>query len=132
MKKRCSGCKKDQDEQMFIDGKAVRATCFNCQSSNKMRKKQSRNPSRSENEEGNEIFEKPLIEFEELTDELLLAMDEHTSSCDKENLEIEYATSFNFEKIINTNSLSGDPKTIASQVEQMSLSQNLPGIFLAN
>ncbi|RGB23084.1 hypothetical protein C1646_775031 [Rhizophagus diaphanus] len=98
---------------MFIDRKAVRATYFNCRSSNKMRKKQSRNPSRSENEEDNEIFEKPLIEFEELTDELLLAMDEHTSSCDKENLEIEYATSFNFEKIINTNSLSEDPKTIA-------------------
>ncbi|EXX79521.1 hypothetical protein RirG_004760 [Rhizophagus irregularis DAOM 197198w] len=65
-----------------------------------MREKQSRNPSRSENEEGNEIFEKPLIEFEEPTDELLLAMNEHTSSCDKENLEIEHATSFNFEKII--------------------------------
>ncbi|CAG8746587.1 2386_t:CDS:2 [Rhizophagus irregularis] len=57
-----------------------------------MREKQSRNPSRSENEEGNEIFEKPLIEFEEPTDELLLAMNEHTSSCDKENLEIEHAT----------------------------------------
>ena len=46
-KKRCSGCKKDQDEQMFIDGKTVRATCFNCRSSNKMRKKQSRDPSQS-------------------------------------------------------------------------------------
>ena len=78
-KKRCSGCKKDQDEQMFIDGKTVRATCFNCRTSNKMRKKQSRDPSRSENEEGNEIFEKQLIKFEELTDELLLAMDEMKS-----------------------------------------------------
>ncbi|RGB39514.1 hypothetical protein C1646_811940 [Rhizophagus diaphanus] len=68
VKKQCSGCKNDQDEQMFIDEKAV------------------------QNKEGNEIFEKPLIEFEELTDELLLAIDEHTSSCDKENLEIEHAT----------------------------------------
>ena len=97
---------------MFIDEKTVCAMCFNCRSSNKMHKKQSRNPSRSENEESNKIFEKQLIEFEELTDELLLAMDEYTNSCDKENLEVEHATSFNFEKVVNINSLSGDPKTI--------------------
>ncbi|CAB5201405.1 unnamed protein product [Rhizophagus irregularis] len=98
---------------MFIDRKAVCATCFNCRSSNKMCEKQSRNPSRSENEEGNEIFEKPLIEFEEPTDELLLAMDEHTSSCDKENLEIEHATSFNFEKIITVYSGPQYPEYLA-------------------
>ena len=78
VKKWCSGCKNDQDEQMFIDGKTVRATCSNCRSKNKMRKKQSRDPLQSENE-GNEIFETQLIEFEELTDELLFAMDQYTS-----------------------------------------------------
>jgi len=98
---------------MFIDGKTVRATCFNCRSSNKMHKKQSRNPSRSENEESNKIFEKQLIEFEELIDELLLAIDEYTNSYDKENLEVKHATSFNFEKVVNINLLSENPKTIA-------------------
>ncbi|CAI2188574.1 13551_t:CDS:2 [Funneliformis geosporum] len=77
-KRRCSGCKKNQDEQMFIDEKTVRATCSNCRSNNKMCKKRSRDPLQSENEE-NEIFEKQLIEFEELTDELLFAMDQYTN-----------------------------------------------------
>ena len=77
-----------------------------------MRQKQSRDLSQSENEE-NEISEKQLIEFEELTDELLFVMNQYTSSCDKGNLAIDRATSFNFEIAIDINSLSGDPKTIA-------------------
>ncbi len=75
----------------------------------KIRKKQYR-----ENTE-NEIFEKQLIEFEELTNELLSAIDQHTGSgsYNKGNLEIEHAASFNFEKAIDINSLSGDQKTIS-------------------
>ena len=30
IKKRCLGYKKDQNEQMFIDGKTICATCSNC------------------------------------------------------------------------------------------------------
>lgn len=104
-KKRCSGCKKDQDEQMFIDGETVRSTCFSCRSSNKIRKKQSRDSLQPENV-------KQLIEFEELTDELLFAMDEYTDLDNKENTNL-HKTSFEFEKAINIYSLSGEPKTIA-------------------
>ena len=77
LKKRCSGCKKDQEERMFIDGNTVRATCSNCRSSNKIRKKQSRDSSQLESE-------KQLIEFEELTDELLITMDQYIDFYDKE------------------------------------------------
>jgi hypothetical protein len=104
LKKRCSGCKKDQDERMFIDGEIVRSTCSNCRSNNKIRKTQSRNLSQLENE-------KQLIEFEELTDELLIVMDQYTDLCgeNKENSE----SGFEFEIAINIHSLSENPKTIA-------------------
>ena len=109
LKKRCSGCKKDQDEQMFVDGETVCATCFNCRSSNKTRKKQSRNLSQSESEI-------QLVEFEELTDELLIAIDQYIDLCDKENKENSNLceSGFEFEIAINIHSLSEDPKTIAN------------------
>ena len=109
LEKRCSGCKKNQDEQMFIDGEIIRSTCFNCRSNNKIRKKQSRN-SLSQPES-----EKQLVEFEELTDELLIAIDQYIDLCDKENKENSNLceSGFEFEIAINIHSLSEDPKTIA-------------------
>jgi len=105
LRKWCSGCKKNHDEQMFIDGETVRSTCSNCRSNNKIRKKHSRDSLQPENV-------KQLIEFEELTDELLFAMNEYTDLSDKENSN-PHEVSFEFEKAINIYSLSGEPKTIA-------------------
>jgi len=93
LKKRCSGCKKDQDERMFIDGETVHLTCSNCRSSNKIRKKKSRGSSQLESE-------KQLIEFVELTDELLITMDQYIDLCDKENENL-HEPGFEFEIAIN-------------------------------
>ena len=108
LKKRCSGCKKDQDERMFIDGEIIRSTCSNCRSNNKIRKNQSRNLSQPESE-------KQLVEFEELTDELLIAIDQYIDLYDKENKENSNLceSGFEFEIAINIHSLSEDPKTMA-------------------
>ena len=110
LEKRCSGCKKNQDGRMFIDGEIIRSTCFNCRSNNKTRKKQSRNLSQSESEN-------QLVEFEELTDELLITMDRYIDLCNnnkenEENLNL-HESGFEFEIAINIHSLSEDPKTIA-------------------
>src|ERR1043165_3661962 len=109
IKKRCSGCKKNQDEQMFIEGECIRSPCSNCRYNNKMRKKQSRDLLQKESE----IFEDCLIEFEELADELLFKMDQYTSSYDKENLAVENVASFEFKRAIDISSLPEDPKNIA-------------------
>jgi hypothetical protein len=108
MKKRCSGCKKDQDEQMFIDKEIVRSTCSNCRSNNKIRKKQSRDSLQPESE-------KQLVKFEELTDELLIAMDQYIDLCNDENKENSdlYEAGFEFEIAIDISSLPENPKTIA-------------------
>jgi hypothetical protein len=108
LKKRCSGCKKEQDEQMFIDGKICRSTCSNCRLSNKTRKKQSRDSLQLENE-------KRLVEFEELTDEILIAMDQYIDLCDKENKE-NSNLGFEFEIAINIHCLSENPKAIADTI----------------
>ncbi len=105
LRKWCSGCKKNHDEQMFIDGETVRSTCSSCRSSNKIRKKQSRDLLQPENVNH-------LIEFEELTEELLFVMDEYTDLSNKENSN-SHELSFEFKKAINIYSLSGEPKTIA-------------------
>src|SRR2546429_4925261 len=102
---------------MFIDGNTFRATCSNCRLNNKMRKKQSRDLSQLENiNVENDLFEKQLIEFEELTDELLFEMDRCTSSCDKENLSTEHSVSFKFKRAINFDLLFEDPKIIAETI----------------
>src|SRR5437868_870799 len=96
LEKRCSGCKKNKDERMFIDGKIIRSTCFNCRSNNKIHKKQSRNLSQLEDE-------KPLVEFEELTDELLIVIDQYIDLCDKENKENSNLCKLGFEFEITIN-----------------------------
>ena len=110
LKKRCSGCKKDQDERMFIDGETVHLTCSNCRSSNKIRKKKSRGSSQLESE-------KQLIEFVELTDELLITMDQYIDSCDKENENL-HEPGFEFEIAIDISLLSENenPKTIVDVI----------------
>src|SRR3989337_219188 len=110
LKKRCSGCKKHQDEHMFIDGTNIRSTCSNCRSSNKIRKKQSRDLLQPESE-------KQLVEFEELTDELLIAIDQYIDLCDKdkENSNL-YEAGFEFEIAIDIRLLSENSKTIANVI----------------
>ena len=106
LKKRYSGCKKYQDEQMFVDGKNIHFTCSNCRSNNKICKKQARDLLQPESEI-------QLVEFEELTDELLITMDQYIDLCDKENENL-HEPGFEFEIAINIHSLSEDPKTIAN------------------
>ena len=96
---------------MFIDEKTVRSICSNCRSSNKIRKKQSRDSSQLESE-------KQLIEFEELTDELLITMSRYidlynNNKENKENLNL-HESGFEFEIAINIHSLSEDSKMIAN------------------
>ena len=80
---------------MFVDGKNIRSTCSNCQSNNKIRKKQARDLLQPESEI-------QLVEFEELTDELLTAMDQYIDLCDKdkENSNL-YEVGFEFEIAID-------------------------------
>ncbi|CAB4414215.1 unnamed protein product [Rhizophagus irregularis] len=91
---------------MFIDGEIVRSTCSDCRSNNKIRKKQSR-ISESEIQ---------LIEFEELTDNLLIAIDQHLDLYGNENKENSNKTGFEFKIAINISSLSENPKTIADTI----------------
>ena len=70
--KRCSGCKKDIDETKFIDGENIRSTCSTCRLKNNLCKSKARITTNE-----NQPFEGQLIEFEDLADELLLAIDEH-------------------------------------------------------
>jgi hypothetical protein len=108
--KRCSGCKKNVEESKFIDGKNIRSTCNTCRLKNSLHKSKVR-----QNKENQPFEEGQLIEFEDLADELLFAIDEHVDN--QENIEYndqrEQKSQFEFTKIINIPFCSEEPKKIA-------------------
>jgi hypothetical protein len=108
--KRCSGCKKTIDETEFIVGENIRSTCNTCRSKNNLHKSKVR-----QNKENQPFEEGQLIEFEDLADELLFAIDEHIDN--QENIEYndqrKQKLQFEFTKIINIPFSSEEPKKIA-------------------